>query len=145
MKARNGAWWSAGRRSASASTVVSICTANQLENLSAPLRDRLEIIEVSGYTIEEKVQIARTHLVPKRLATELKGIVQGLLDFQIKVAVDVGAQKTDGKPVNERDGNKRQKDGYDDQFYCQPRPGNTLAEFAHQTPAIHDDQHGYKT
>jgi ATP-dependent Lon protease len=38
-----------------------------LQNLSAPLRDRLEIIEISGYTPEEKVKIARRHLAPKRL------------------------------------------------------------------------------
>ncbi len=49
------------------SNVLFICTANDLGNLSAPLRDRLEIIEVSGYTAEEKVNIARSHLVPKRL------------------------------------------------------------------------------
>ncbi len=49
------------------SEVIFICTANTLETLSAPLRDRLEIIEVAGYTADEKVQIARTHLVPKQL------------------------------------------------------------------------------
>ena len=49
------------------SKVLFICTANQLENLSPPLRDRLEIIELSGYTPEEKVNIAKSHLVPKRL------------------------------------------------------------------------------
>ena len=55
------------------SKVLFICTANQLENLSAPLRDRLEIIEVSGYTVEEKLHIAREHLVPKRLADHAIG------------------------------------------------------------------------
>ncbi|MFO0679135.1 MAG: endopeptidase La [Polyangiaceae bacterium] len=49
------------------SEVIFLCTANSLEPLSAPLRDRLEIIELSGYTEEEKVRIARTHLVPKLL------------------------------------------------------------------------------
>jgi ATP-dependent Lon protease len=49
------------------SNVLFIATANQIENLSPPLRDRLEIIEISGYTPEEKVKIARKHLVPKRL------------------------------------------------------------------------------
>ncbi|MEC9399256.1 MAG: endopeptidase La, partial [Myxococcota bacterium] len=49
------------------SNVIFICTANELSNLSAPLRDRLEIIHVSGYTPEEKVAIARDHLIPKRL------------------------------------------------------------------------------
>lgn len=49
------------------SEVMFICTANDLQNLSAPLRDRLEIVELSGYTVEEKVHIAKQHLVPKAL------------------------------------------------------------------------------
>jgi ATP-dependent Lon protease len=49
------------------SEVMFICTANDLGNLSAPLRDRLEIIELSGYTVDEKVHIAKQHLVPKAL------------------------------------------------------------------------------
>ncbi|MBX7083585.1 MAG: endopeptidase La [Nannocystaceae bacterium] len=50
------------------SEVMFIATANSLEPLSAPLRDRLEIIELSGYTSEEKRHIARNHLVPRKLA-----------------------------------------------------------------------------
>jgi ATP-dependent Lon protease len=49
------------------SEVVFIATANTLETLSPPLRDRLEIIEISGYTQDEKVHIARSHLIPKQL------------------------------------------------------------------------------
>jgi ATP-dependent Lon protease len=49
------------------SEVMFICTANDLQNLSAPLRDRLEIVELSGYTIDEKVHIGKQHLVPKAL------------------------------------------------------------------------------
>jgi ATP-dependent Lon protease len=49
------------------SEVVFIATANTLETLSPPLRDRLEIIEISGYTQDEKVSIARSHLIPKQL------------------------------------------------------------------------------
>jgi ATP-dependent Lon protease len=49
------------------SEVMFLVTANTLETLSAPLRDRLEIIELSGYTRDEKVAIAKSHLVPKRL------------------------------------------------------------------------------
>jgi ATP-dependent Lon protease len=49
------------------SEVMFIATANSLEPLSAPLRDRLEIIELSGYTTDEKRQIARGHLVPRKL------------------------------------------------------------------------------
>jgi ATP-dependent Lon protease len=49
------------------SEVIFIATANTLETLSPPLRDRLEIIEISGYTMDEKVRIARSHLIPKQL------------------------------------------------------------------------------
>jgi ATP-dependent Lon protease len=48
------------------SEVMFIATANTLDTLSAPLRDRLEIVEVSGYTEAEKLGIARKHLIPKR-------------------------------------------------------------------------------
>ncbi|NUQ76130.1 MAG: endopeptidase La [Polyangiaceae bacterium] len=49
------------------SEVLFLCTANDLSGLSAPLRDRLEIIEISGYTPDEKLHIAKTHLLPKQL------------------------------------------------------------------------------
>jgi ATP-dependent Lon protease len=59
------------------SEVMFICTANTLETLSAPLRDRLEIVELSGYTPDEKVHIAKKHLVTKR--TSEHGIADGKL------------------------------------------------------------------
>ncbi|MFO0619210.1 MAG: endopeptidase La [Polyangiaceae bacterium] len=49
------------------SEVFFIATANTLDTLSAPLRDRLEIIELSGYTPPEKTSIATRHLIPKRV------------------------------------------------------------------------------
>lgn len=49
------------------SEVQFICTANSLDTLSRPLRDRLDIVEVSGYTETEKLKIARRYLVPRRL------------------------------------------------------------------------------
>lgn len=49
------------------SKVMFIATANDLHRMHPALRDRLEIIELSGYTVEEKVQIARKHLIPKLL------------------------------------------------------------------------------
>ena len=49
------------------SEILFICTANDLSTLSPPLRDRLEIIELSGYTVDEKLHIARNHLIPKQL------------------------------------------------------------------------------
>jgi len=50
------------------SEVMFVCTANTLETLSAPLRDRLEIVELAGYTPDEKAHIARNHLLSKRKA-----------------------------------------------------------------------------
>ncbi|MDR1677310.1 MAG: endopeptidase La, partial [Deltaproteobacteria bacterium] len=49
------------------SNVLFILTANVVENIPGPLRDRLEIIEVNGYTLDEKVTIAERHLWPKEL------------------------------------------------------------------------------
>lgn len=49
------------------SKVLFICTANQLETIPAPLLDRMELIHLSGYILEEKIEIARRHLIPKQL------------------------------------------------------------------------------
>jgi ATP-dependent Lon protease len=49
------------------SDVIFITTANQLETIPAPLRDRMEIIQLDGYTEYEKLQIAHRHLVPRQL------------------------------------------------------------------------------
>ena len=50
------------------SEVLFIATANDLSGMSPPLRDRLEILEISGYTLEEKTHIARDHLLPAALS-----------------------------------------------------------------------------
>ncbi len=61
------------------SKVLFIATANNIQNIQPPLRDRLEIIELGGYAVEEKIEIARRHLVPKQ--KELHGLKT--MDFKI--------------------------------------------------------------
>ncbi|WP_421876038.1 endopeptidase La [Marinoscillum sp.] len=48
------------------SKVLFIATANSLDTIQPPLRDRMEIIDITGYTLEEKVEIAKKHLIPKQ-------------------------------------------------------------------------------
>jgi ATP-dependent Lon protease len=61
------------------SKVLFICTANQLDPIPAPLLDRMEIIELTGYTEEEKVQIAFKYLIPRQ--TKENGIDPELIEF----------------------------------------------------------------
>lgn len=64
------------------SKVMFIATANNLNTISQPLLDRMELIEVSGYILEEKVEIAARHLVPKQL--EAHGLAKGKVKFPKK-------------------------------------------------------------
>lgn len=57
------------------SKVLFIATANSLDSIQSALRDRMEIIEISGYTVEEKYEIARRHLLPKQM--EEHGLEKG--------------------------------------------------------------------
>ena len=50
------------------SKVLFVCTANQLDTIPGPLLDRMEVIQLSGYIAEEKLQIARRYLLPRQLA-----------------------------------------------------------------------------
>ena len=62
------------------SKVMFIATSNSLNTIQPALLDRMEIINVSGYTIEEKVEIGKRHLLPKQLKEH------GLTDAHLKIA-----------------------------------------------------------
>jgi ATP-dependent Lon protease len=62
------------------SKVLFIATANNINNIQPALRDRLEIIDLSGYAVEEKIEIAKRHLLPKQQEAH------GLKDVNIKIA-----------------------------------------------------------
>jgi len=65
------------------SKVLFIATANNISSIQPALRDRLEIIDLSGYAVEEKVEIAKRHLVPKQKEAH------GLLKYQFKIGDSV--------------------------------------------------------
>ena len=67
------------------SKVMFIATANNLGTIPTPLLDRMELIEVSGYITEEKIEIARRHLIPKEL--EANGLKKEHVKFS-KVAIE---------------------------------------------------------
>jgi ATP-dependent Lon protease len=72
------------------SKIFFICTANQLDTIPSPLMDRMEIIQLPGYILEEKVEIARRHLIPKQLKAH------GLTSQQITLPKSVLAAIADG-------------------------------------------------
>jgi ATP-dependent Lon protease len=90
------------------SKVLFIATANSLDSIQPALRDRMEIIEVTGYTQEEKVEIARKHLVPKQrkehgiksteITFEKKSLVKLIEDYTRESGVR-SLERTIGKVV----------------------------------------------
>ena len=71
------------------SNVMFIATANSLETIHPALRDRMEIIEINGYSLEEKVQIAKRHLIPdQRKAHGLTGKQFKISDSAIKRIIE---------------------------------------------------------
>jgi ATP-dependent Lon protease len=65
------------------SNVMFIATANTLSTINPALRDRMEMIDVSGYIVEEKIEIAKRHLIPKQL--EAHGVEKSKVSFSKKV------------------------------------------------------------
>ncbi|HEX4422940.1 MAG TPA: endopeptidase La [Kofleriaceae bacterium] len=69
------------------SKVMFICTANQIDTISQPLLDRMESVELSGYTSVEKLAIAKNHLLPKQLGEH--GIGKDQLELDDEVLTEI--------------------------------------------------------
>jgi ATP-dependent Lon protease len=61
------------------SKVIFVCTANDLDRVPGPLRDRMEVIQLAGYTEEEKLEIGRRYLVPRQI--ERSGLTKSKIAF----------------------------------------------------------------
>lgn len=83
------------------SKVLFIATANNIQNIQPALRDRLEIIDLSGYAVEEKIQIAQRHLMPKQ--KEAHGLGKLNLKISDKVLQKVIESYTRESGVRELD------------------------------------------
>lgn len=74
------------------SNILFIATANSLSSIQPALRDRMEIIEINGYTVEEKIEIANKHLIPKLLTNH--GLTKKHLSLPKNVVEKVVAEYT---------------------------------------------------
>ena len=74
------------------SKVLFIATANQADTIPAPLRDRMEIIELPGYTFEEKENIAKQHLIPKQVKEH--GITDDHIHFSDEAILKIATSYT---------------------------------------------------
>ena len=83
------------------SKVLFIATANNVQNIQPALRDRLEIIDLSGYAVEEKIQIAQRHLIPKQ--KEAHGLAKLNLKISDKVLQKIIENYTRESGVRELD------------------------------------------
>ncbi len=83
------------------SKVLFIATANSISNIQPALRDRLEIIELTGYAVEEKVEIAKQHLIPKEM--EMHGLKKNAFKMNDAVIQKVIAEYTNESGVRELD------------------------------------------
>ena len=74
------------------SKVMFVCTANTLDTIPPPLLDRMEVIELSGYTYEEKLQIAKRYLLPKQI--KANGLVEGQAQISDDIMMQIISQYT---------------------------------------------------
>ena len=93
------------------SKVLFVATANNLSTIQGPLRDRMEIIEVNGYMLDEKIEIAKRHLLPKQLKEHgitnkdfsiSKKVLEKLVEDYTRESGVRGLEKTIAKLVRNR-------------------------------------------
>ncbi len=107
------------------SKVMFVATANSLATIQPALRDRMEIIEMNGYTIEEKVQIAKNHLLPKQI--KLHGIKEDQFTISEKMLEKIADQytresgvRTLDKMISKMIRNVAKSIAMDEDFDCSP-------------------------
>jgi ATP-dependent Lon protease len=83
------------------SNVMFIATANTLSTINPALKDRMELIEITGYLVEEKLEIAKRHLLPKQLLNH--GVKPGQLQIDSRVMEDLVEKYTRESGVRELD------------------------------------------
>ncbi len=83
------------------SNVMFIATANTVNTISPALRDRMEMIDISGYIVEEKIEIAKRHLLPKQL--DAHGVKKGQLTFPKPILENIIENYTRESGVRELD------------------------------------------
>ncbi len=74
------------------SKIIFIATANVLETIPAPLLDRMEILELSGYTLEDKIEIAKRYLIPRQL--DAHGLTKKNLTIEKRALVKIISEYT---------------------------------------------------
>ncbi|MDA9110950.1 endopeptidase La [Bacteroidia bacterium] len=85
------------------SKVLFVATANRLDTIQPALRDRMEIIDISGYTVEEKIGIAKKHLLPKQKKEHgLKASQVKMADKTIEMVVDQYTRESGVRSLDKR-------------------------------------------
>ncbi len=87
------------------SEVLFICTANFIQNIPAPLLDRMEVVDFTGYTEREKQEIARKYLIPRQLSEN------GVAVDQLTIRDDALAKSSPGTPASRGYANSSAKSG----------------------------------
>jgi ATP-dependent Lon protease len=85
------------------SKVLFVATANRLDTIQPALRDRMEIIDITGYTVEEKIGIAKKHLLPKQKREHgLKASQVKMADKTIEMVVDQYTRESGVRTLDKR-------------------------------------------